>query len=103
MHDDAGLGTVGLDADHAGEHGIGAEALAQHGDVVEAVQQRQHQRRLRPTRSSADSSPDGLGGDDQRVDVLLQAGNVRGWATNSPKLTLLTRNPRAEIASAVAS
>ena len=99
-----GCGPVGLDADRAGEHRVGAEALAQHGDVIEPVEQRQHQLRLRRDPLQRGLQPGGLGGDDQHVDRLLAgARRARGWATNSPKLTLSTRRPRSEITAAVAS
>ena len=53
VHDHARLGSVGLDADRAREHRCGREALAQHGHVVEAVEQRQHELRARPRSARA--------------------------------------------------
>ncbi len=58
VHDDAGLGRSASTRIEPASTRLGREALAQHGDVVEAVEQRQHERRLRRAiRSSAASSP----------------------------------------------
>ena len=97
MNHDAGLGPVGLDADRAGEHGVGAEALAQHGEVVEPVQQRQHQLGSTAMRSSAACSPAALVATISASTGSSRRATARGWATNSPKLTLSTRRPRSEI------
>ncbi len=72
VDDDARLGTVGLDADRAGEHACGAEALAQQRDVVEAVQQRQHDRRPAGDPLQRILQAGGLRRDEQRVDRLAQ-------------------------------
>jgi hypothetical protein len=72
VHDHARPRPVGLDADRAGEHRAGGEALAQHGDVVEAVEQRQHHRRLRRDARQRRLQPGGLRGHDQRVHRLGQ-------------------------------
>ena len=61
VHHHARLGAIGLDADRARHDRALAEALAQHGDVVQAVEQRQHEPRLRAsTRSSASRKPAAL-------------------------------------------
>ncbi len=73
MHDDARPRPVGLDADRAREHRSGGEALAQHGDVVEPVEQRQHDARLDRDALQGARQPAGLRGDEQRVDRLLQS------------------------------
>ena len=61
VDDHAGLGPVGLDADRAREHRVRGEALAQHREVVEPVEQRQHERGLDVDRARAPrSSPAAL-------------------------------------------
>ncbi len=73
MHDDARLRPVGLDADRARDDGVGREALAQQRDVVEAVEQRQHELGLCRDPLERRAQPRGLGGDDQCVRRLRQA------------------------------
>ena len=104
VDDDARLGPVGLDADRARQHGVGGEAPPQHREVVEAVEQRQHERGL-------DLDP---------LERLLEARAPwsrraarrparsgsrprAGRTCSSPNLTLLTAMPRAAITSAVDS
>ena len=103
VHHHAGLGAIGLDADRPREHGIVTEALAQNGDVVEAVQQRQHQPGLRHDALQRRLQPGGLRGDDQHVHRLLQASNRARMGDELAEADAVNAQPAGEIASAVAS
>ena len=67
VNDDAGLGTIRLDTDRAREHRVRVEPLAQHGEVIEPVEQRQHETRLGLDAPQRRVEAGGLGGDDQDV------------------------------------
>ena len=75
VDDHARLWPVGLDADAARHHRVGGEALAQHCDMVEPVEQRQHELWLGRNSPQRRRHPGGLGGHDQHVHRLLQPIN----------------------------
>ena len=80
VHDDPGLRPVRLDPDRAGQHGVGGEAPPQHREVVEPVEQRQHERGLDldPVERLLESQR--LGRDEQRVNRLGQRRRPRAGA-----------------------
>lgn len=80
VDDDPGLRAIGLDADRASEHGIGREPASQHLEMVEPVEQRQHERRLDADALERLLEPGRLRGDDEGVD-----GDVEGACDRDPR------------------
>jgi hypothetical protein len=68
--------------------------------VVEPVEQWQHERRFDSDSLERRSEPRRLRRDDERVDGLIEA---LGWATNSPRVTLLRRRPCVEMTAVVSA
>ena len=81
---------------------IRREALAQHGDVVEPVEQRQHDRRLDGDALQRRPKPAALVATISASTGSWSSTTARGWATKSPNITLCTRTPCAAITAAVA-
>ena len=104
MHDDARLRPVGLDADRPREHGRRVEALAQQRDVVEPVEQRQHERRLAldPLQRIA-ATPAALVATISASTGSASRARAGGRAVKLPSVTLLTDRPCAAIVAAVDS
>ncbi len=76
-HDHPGRGALGADADRRRD-GARPEALAQHRDVVDPVEQRHHEPRRAADPRQRGLQRGGLGGDHQHVDVVVQARGDRG-------------------------
>ncbi len=78
LHDPPRRGAVGLDPDRSGGDALGAEALAQQRDVVEAVEQRHHQPNFGADPVERRDEARRLGGDEQHIGRLGQRGRRVG-------------------------
>ena len=94
MYHDPGLGTVGLDADGPGENRLLGEAPAKHGQVIEAVQQRQHERWIDGDPCQGADRPAALVATKSASTCSVRLRDCPRTGHKSPKVTLWIEIPR---------